>query len=86
MENFTSTPFSSRDSGSAFISQYRRPLSSVAYRELAFVDSDSAGWSDLLSSTASGPGFFLGLPLPRCFGVSVLGVVTVASNALARSH
>lgn len=46
MENFTSTPFSMRDSGSAFINQYERPdvdsseLSSSSSSDLASTDSD----------------------------------------------
>lgn len=62
MENFTSTPFSSRESGSAFINQYERPSKGVVSTVSVFV-------VDEVGSVPFSTGVFLGLPRLPCLGV-----------------
>lgn len=89
MENFTSTPFSMRDSGSAFINQYERPESSSSSASsssaLASADSDfSSGVFSVFSVVVLvpfGSMDFLGRPRPLPdFGASGLEVTTAVSN------
>jgi hypothetical protein len=61
MENLTSTPFSMRDSGSAFINQYDRSLSSSATFDSS--DSECIGCDGV--SVPFCTGVFLGLPTGR---------------------
>lgn len=76
MENFTSTPFSNRDSGSAFINQYERPSKDVVSIVSGFV-------VDEVGSVPFSIGFFLGLPRLPCLGVvDFAGVAGVCQQML----
>jgi hypothetical protein len=72
MENFTSTPFSMRDSGSAFISQKERLVSETM---LLITGAAFASEASGASGSPFGAGFFLGRPRPSFFLISgVAGV------------
>lgn len=70
IENFTSFPFSRRDSGSAFISQKERLVSMLLVSSATF-----AGVFGLVSAPSLGGGFLRGLPRPSFLMVGLVGVV-----------
>lgn len=73
MENFTSTPFSIRESGSAFISQYERSSEALASVVSVLV-------FDGVELVPFWTGVFLGLPTGRLPSLGVVGLEGVAST------
>src|SRR3954452_22551760 len=67
IENFTSTPFSMRDSGSAFISQKERLVSATLFLVAGPAFASEASGA---SGSPFGAGFFLGRPRPSFFLIS----------------
>ena len=83
IENLTSTPFSIRDSGSAFINQYERSESSSSSSDSSWASTDSDFVA--LAFAPFCTGYFRGLPTGRfpSRGVAGLGGVTIRYSILA---
>lgn len=76
IENFTSTPFSMRDSGSAFMSQKERLVSETLLLIAGTAFASEALEASGASGSPFGAGFLLGRPRPSFFFSEVAGVST----------